>query len=184
VGFVSTRFAGTDGVSLETAKWAAVLERLGLETYYLSGLSDRPPARSRVVPEAFFRHPDIDEINRTVYASHIAEPEFAAVHGFTTFVRPAVVSDRIHELQRHLKTELYAFSREFGLDLLIVENASAIPLNLPLGLAISEFIAETGMPTIAHHHDLTGSASDSSSTASPTSSRRHSHRPIRRSAMS
>jgi glycosyltransferase involved in cell wall biosynthesis len=64
------------------------------------------------------------------------------------------VSDRVHELQRQLKTELYAFSREFGLDLLIVENASAIPLNLPLGLAISEFIAETGMPTIAHHHDL------------------------------
>jgi lactate dehydrogenase-like 2-hydroxyacid dehydrogenase len=29
VGFISTRFAGTDGVSLEAAKWAEVLERLG-----------------------------------------------------------------------------------------------------------------------------------------------------------
>jgi glycosyltransferase involved in cell wall biosynthesis len=154
VGFVSTRFAGTDGVSLETAKWAAVLERLGLEVCYLSGLSDRPADRSHVVPEAFFRHPDIDAINRAVYASHVAQPEFAAVHGFTTFVRPAAVTDRIHELRRHLKKALYEFSRDFGLDLLIVENASAIPLNLPLGLAISEFIAETGMPTIAHHHDL------------------------------
>jgi hypothetical protein len=27
IGFISTRFAGTDGVSLETAKWATVLER-------------------------------------------------------------------------------------------------------------------------------------------------------------
>lgn len=154
VGFVSTRFAGTDGVSLETAKWATVLERLGLESFYLSGLSDRPAERSRVVPEAFFRHPDIDAINRAVYASHVEEPRFAAVHGFTTLVRPPAISERIRELMQHLKAEVYAFSREFGVDLLIVENASAIPLNLPLGLAISEFIAETGMPTIAHHHDL------------------------------
>ncbi len=31
VGFRSTRIAGTDGVSLEIAKWVAVLERNGLE---------------------------------------------------------------------------------------------------------------------------------------------------------
>jgi len=154
VGFVSTRFAGTDGVSLETAKWATVLERLGARTFYFAGLSDRPDDRSRVVPEAFFGHPDIAAINGAVYASHTSEPEFAPSHGLTVVVRPAAVSDRIHELQRHLKAELYAFSRDFELDLLIVENASAIPLNLPLGLAISEFIAETGIATIAHHHDL------------------------------
>ncbi len=31
VGFVSTRFAGTDGVSLETEKWATVFQREGQE---------------------------------------------------------------------------------------------------------------------------------------------------------
>ena len=30
----------------------------------------------------------------------------------------------------------------------------AIPVNIPLGLAIAEFIVETGVPTIAHHHDF------------------------------
>ena len=29
IGFVSTRLSGTDGVSLEAAKWSAVLERRG-----------------------------------------------------------------------------------------------------------------------------------------------------------
>jgi glycosyltransferase involved in cell wall biosynthesis len=29
-----------------------------------------------------------------------------------------------------------------------------IPLNLPLGIAITEVISETGMPAIAHHHDF------------------------------
>ena len=37
VGFISTRLAGTDGVSLETEKWAAVFEQEGLPAYYLAG---------------------------------------------------------------------------------------------------------------------------------------------------
>lgn len=35
IGFISTRFIGTDGVSLETSKWAEVLERLGHTCYYI-----------------------------------------------------------------------------------------------------------------------------------------------------
>jgi len=30
----------------------------------------------------------------------------------------------------------------------------AIPLNIPFGLALTEFIAETGFPAVAHHHDF------------------------------
>ncbi|MBW2650795.1 MAG: glycosyltransferase family 4 protein, partial [Deltaproteobacteria bacterium] len=29
-----------------------------------------------------------------------------------------------------------------------------IPMNIPLGLAVTEYIAETSIPTIAHHHDF------------------------------
>ncbi len=36
----------------------------------------------------------------------------------------------------------------------MVENALTIPLNLPLGIALTEMISETGMITIAHHHDF------------------------------
>jgi glycosyltransferase involved in cell wall biosynthesis len=53
-----------------------------------------------------------------------------------------------------LKKHLYKFITRFGLDLLIVENALAIPMNIPLGLALTELIAETEIPTIAHHHDF------------------------------
>jgi hypothetical protein len=65
-GIVSTRLAGTDGVSLETAKWTAVLERLGVTSFYFAGELDRPAESSRLVPEAFYRHPEIDAITRTV----------------------------------------------------------------------------------------------------------------------
>lgn len=152
IGFVSTRFAGTDGVSLETAKWATVLERLGHRTFYFAGECDRPFDRSRVVPEASFQHPDIEAINRAAFVYQAGATDLAATRGFA--VRTPAVSERIHELRAQLKGELHRFHRDFDLDLLVVENASAIPLNLPLGLAISELIAETGIPTIAHHHDL------------------------------
>jgi mannosylglucosylglycerate synthase len=158
IGFVSTRFAGTDGVSLETAKWAAVFERLGHTCYYFAGVCDRPAGRTRVVPEAFYRHPEIEAINRQAFASEwdptaVAAPDTGAPRsGGCT--RPRKMTDRIHELREHLRGELHAFVADFGVDLLVIENASTIPLNLPLGLAISEVVAESGIPTIAHHHDF------------------------------
>ena len=41
IGFISTRFAGQDGVSLESAKWAEVLWEDEHVSYWYSGQSDR-----------------------------------------------------------------------------------------------------------------------------------------------
>ena len=54
IGFVSTRFAGTDGVTLEAGKWAEVLRQSGHECYWFAGMLDRDPNRSFPVAEAFF----------------------------------------------------------------------------------------------------------------------------------
>jgi mannosylglucosylglycerate synthase len=164
IGFISTRFAGTDGVSLETSKWAAVLEKMGHECFYFCGQCDRPEEISYVVPEAFYRHPEINAINEEAYQStwgtlhegRQMHPEIKELHKdfFSVYIRPSHVTRRIHELRFHIKEELYKFAHKFQLEALIIENASTIPLNIPLGLAITEFIAETGYPVIAHHHDF------------------------------
>jgi glycosyltransferase involved in cell wall biosynthesis len=138
VGFVSTRFAGTDGVSLETAKWADVFERVGFSCYYFAGELDRPPDSSFLVEEAHFQHPDIKDIFRNCFGAR---------------VRGRFVTQKIYELKRKLKDDLYRFIENFNIDLLVPENALTIPLNIPLGIALTEVISETGMPTIAHHHD-------------------------------
>ena len=44
--------------------------------------------------------------------------------------------------------------RSSRIDLIVPENALSIPMHVPLGMAITELIAETGIPTIAHHHDF------------------------------
>lgn len=139
IGFVSTRFSTTDGVSLETEKWAHVLKELGHQMFYFAGVCDRPAEISYVIPEAHFDHPEIREISNMAYQLR---------------TRPLSVTRRIHELQWVIKQHLYKFVEQFDIELLIVENALSIPMNIPLGLALTELIAETGIPTIGHHHDF------------------------------
>lgn len=164
IGFISTRFAGTDGVSLETAKWTVVLERMGHQCFYFCGECDRAEEISYVVPEAFYRHPTIDAINQIVFTGTWGQlhkngnlhPAVGELHQdfFSVFIRPAHITKQIQELKDYFKEHLYKFVHQFSLEALIVENALAIPINLPLGLAITEFVAETGYPVIAHHHDF------------------------------
>ncbi|MEN8246177.1 MAG: glycosyltransferase family 4 protein [Thermodesulfobacteriota bacterium] len=139
VGFVSTRLAGTDGVSLETEKWAQVFEREGFQCHYFAGELDRPEACSYVLPEAHFSHPEIKNIYR---------------HCFGMRTRPRRITREIQRLKRKIKDHLYDFVQTHAIDILVPENALTIPLNLPLGIALAELISETGMATIAHHHDF------------------------------
>jgi glycosyltransferase involved in cell wall biosynthesis len=140
IGFVSTRFRGNDGVSLEAEKWLVILERMGYRCFLFGGDCDENEMDySYLVPEAHFMHPDIQEIYKA---------SFSLPH------RPPEITRRIHLLKEHFKQQLYAFVDRFNIRLLVVENALTIPLNIPLGLALTEYIAETGIHTIAHHHDF------------------------------
>lgn len=139
IGFISTRFAGTDGVSLESAKWAEVLWDDHHVSFWYSGLSDRSPNISYCVPEAYFGHPENLWINERIW-------------GVTK--RNRLLSDRIYEYAQYLKSTLYDFRDHFDIDILIPQNVLAIPMHIPLGIAVTEFLAETQIPAIAHHHDF------------------------------
>ncbi len=139
IGFISVRFAGTDGVSLETSKWAEVFEKEGFTCFYFAGELDSPPERSYLVEEAHFTHPDI----RYIYSKCFGVSE-----------RRRAVTKRIQKIKRKLKDHLYRFVEKFKIDILVPQNSLTIPLNIPLGIALTEVISETRIPTIAHHHDF------------------------------
>jgi len=139
IGFISTRLAGTDGVSLEASKWAQVLEKIGSRCFWFAGELDRDPEKSFLVSEAHFLHVQNQWINEQVLGRKGRKPS---------------VTEAIHTLRSLLKVQLHCFIDQFKIDLLIVENALTIPIHIPLGLALSEVIAETQIPTIAHHHDF------------------------------
>ncbi|MFC1877419.1 glycosyltransferase [Thermodesulfobacteriota bacterium] len=139
IGFVSTRFSGTDGVSLEAGKWADVFEQNGHPCYWFAGELDRDDKRSLLVPEAHF----LDEHNQWINDQILGKTG-----------RTPHVTEFIHGSRSFLKGQLHRFIEKYTIDLLIAENALTIPMHVPLGLALSEVIAETELPTIAHHHDF------------------------------
>ena len=139
IGIIATRLAGTDGVSLETAKWVKVLNSLGYECFYFTGESDWPEDRTYLLPEAHFEHPDIDLLNHDL---------------FDDYQRLQETSSAVHKLREHIKIHLHKFIEQFSPNILIAENVLSIPMNIPLGLALTEVIVESDLPTIGHHHDF------------------------------
>jgi len=139
VAFVSTRIAGTDGVSLEIAKWAAVIERMGIECFYITGESDRPDEKTFMIEEAHFNHPTILEISRRAFDGEL---------------RTAGLTDDIMKMTRVIRDKLSAAIEHFGVGALIAENALTIPMNLPLGIALVHQVQEQAIGCLAHHHDF------------------------------
>jgi len=139
IGFVSTRFDGTDGVTLESSKWADIFQQSRHTCYWFGGELDRNEDASFCIPEAHFQHEQNVWINEHIIGKNRRKP---------------AVTSAIHELRSLLKKELHQFIETFKIDLLIAENVLSIPMQVPLGLALTETIAETQLPTIAHHHDF------------------------------
>jgi hypothetical protein len=139
IGIIATRLAGTDGVSLETAKWVKVLTALGYECYYFTGESEWPDDRTYLLPEAHFSQTDIKVLKHDL---------------FDDYQRSKETSSEVNRLKEHIKIHIHKFIDKFKPDLLIAENILSIPMNIPLGLALTEVIVEADIPTIAHHHDF------------------------------
>ncbi len=138
-GFVSTRIAGTDGVSLETLKWAQVFDKRNIRSYFFAGDLETPPEKSYLCEKAHFKNREI----RSIFNECFGRKQ-----------RKRSITKKLHSIKEELKDDLYNFISKFRIDLLVTENAITIPLNIPLGLAVTEVISETGIPVIAHHHDF------------------------------
>lgn len=85
---------------------------------------DTDPARSLLVPEAFFNHDANLELNAP---------------GYDTQVRSREVANRIGRAKEYLKDRLYDFIDRFDIDVLIPRNALAIPMHIPFGMAVGDF---------------------------------------------
>lgn len=142
IGFISTRLSGTDGVSLEVEKWATVLRRMGHELYYCAGELSGYAAGGTLIPELHFDHKSAISISQRAFGSERHNGN----------ARKLV--DDIYSVADKIRAPLRHFIRSNRLNLIIVENALTIPMNLALGVALTGLIAELGIDTIAHHHDL------------------------------
>lgn len=138
IGFVATRLAGTDGVSLETNKLAKVVRRMGHEAFYCAGelAGDSP---GLLVPEIHFQDPAAVALGERAFGGAEPDPE---------------LEKAIAERAAQLKRPLAHFLEQYAIDYVIVQNAFAIPMQLPLAQALAELLAESGLPGLAHSHDF------------------------------
>jgi glycosyltransferase involved in cell wall biosynthesis len=139
IGMAATRLGDVDGVSFEVAKWQHVLERQGHEVVFCAGALDPGrAARGTVIPEMHFAH-------------HLAARATEAA--FDPESEPALVRAEIERLASPLHHRLREWVETEALDRLIVQNVWAIPMHLPLGLALTRVARETQITTVGHHHD-------------------------------
>ena len=157
VGLVSTRLSGVDGVTLETFKIKQVLEEAGHEVVSFAGLLEDRFLPGVEYPPAHFDHPENIALNEDAFGSS---------------TRPDWVSGHLRRRTDDLNNRLRAWVEEFGVDVVVPQNALSIPLQLPLALAIVELVLETGIPCVAHHHDMVWERERFCPTPSPTSSER------------
>jgi hypothetical protein len=86
---------------------------------------DLPSERAYVVQEAGFKHPEIAHLTQDLFDNYSRSPQTSA----------SIVC-----LKDHLKGHLQRFVARFHIDVLIVENALSLPMNIPLGLALTEYL--------------------------------------------
>lgn len=139
VGIVSTRFYGTDGVSLESSKVADNLEEDGQTPVWFAGERGHRFQPGVTHPLAHFKAPAVRRLEEASFGCGELTPGTVEV---------------MESLTRELKEALRNFVAGFDIDLVLAENVLCLPMHLPLGLALSQFLAETGMPAVGHHHDF------------------------------
>ena len=138
IGIVSTRLAGVDGVTFEVAKWEEVLQRMGHEVRLLAGEVDALRPHAQLVPAMHFAHPPAARVTAAAF-----DPDSDAT----------AVRAEIDRLAGQLVPVIEHWIEVQRLELLIVENAWAIPMQLPLAVALRRVVQSTGLPAIGHHHD-------------------------------
>ena len=136
--YVSTRLAGTDGVSLENAKLLHVLEELGFSSHMCAGELDTDGPPGTLVPELHFRDPVAVELGERFFGPGEADP--------------ALRTD-LRSRADTLRAALEQVVDEVRPDLLVLQNVWAVPMQLPLAEALAALVADRGIPTLSHEHD-------------------------------
>jgi glycosyltransferase involved in cell wall biosynthesis len=136
------RLGARDGVSVEARKWEKAYRDLGYEVRLIAGDMPSHETSSTVIPLLSFLHPEIVSL---------AEKAFDHKPGAK---QTQELKQEIEDFAAQIERTLHEVITERGISILSIENALAIPLNLPLGLALHRIIADTRIPSIARHHDL------------------------------
>jgi glycosyltransferase involved in cell wall biosynthesis len=134
------RVGETDGVSLEMEKWKDVLQQMGHEVLFLAGSEGQVSAQ--VIAELHYKHPMNEKFVYNAYDKRIdydSEKEFV---------------DDVTAFSEIMEKKLIDFIESESIELLITHNLFSLGWSLPAGIAFSNVLKSTGIPSIALHHNF------------------------------
>ncbi|SDS01767.1 glycosyltransferase family 4 protein [Winogradskyella sediminis] len=143
IGIIIGRIGGVDGVALETEKWIDVLEKIGHKVFIMSGEFESWTMdydRDYLFPALSFFSVEAEWGQRKAFFEPDKQPDALLEH-----VEKA--SNRIHLAMRQWVTKK-------KIDVILSENASALPCHLSMGVAIKKLVETTGIPIVTHDHDF------------------------------
>jgi len=143
IGIIIGRIGGVDGVALETEKWMEVLRSMGHRIYTLSGqFQERQmdPEFETLVPEMSFFSPESFWSQKKAF--------------FYPETNPQELIEHLNLYSKVIYKKILNWISEKSIDLIISENASALPSHLEMGLAVNKAVIKSGIPTITHDHDF------------------------------
>jgi len=143
IGIIIGRFGDIDGVSLETSKWIDVLQDFGHKIFILSGNFSKY-LKNHISPTLYpplaFFSPECEWEQKRAFYYPDDDPD---------------------ELLEHLKRTSEAVAMQIfkwimanKIDVILPQNASALPCHLSMGMGIKKVIEHTGIKTICHDHDF------------------------------
>ena len=143
IGIIIGRIGGVDGVALETEKWIEVLKRLGHEVFVISGEFEFWKMDHKYhyhCPILSFFSPEVKWEQRKAFY----QPDKDA----------GPILDHIENISNMIEKKLSSWVRSNKIEVLLSENASALPAHISMGVAIKKLVQNTGLPIVTHDHDF------------------------------
>lgn len=143
IGIIIGRIGGVDGVALETEKWIDVLKKLGHEVFIMSGE---------------FESWKMDRKHHTLFPAlsfFSAEAEWEQRKAFfEPDEDPNPLLEHIERWSDMIEKRLLRWVKAKKIEVILSENASALPCQLSMGVAIKKLIKRTCLPIVTHDHDF------------------------------
>ncbi|KAA3610020.1 MAG: glycosyltransferase [Calditrichaeota bacterium] len=156
IGIIIGRIGDVDGVALETEKWIKILHDLKHEVFVLSGRFTKPiidADHETIIPNMSFFSPNCEWEQNRAFFFPPDDPDELLTH--------------LHSTSDGLAIRMFKWVMQNKLDMVISENASALPAHLSMGMAIKKLVEATGIKVICHDHDFSWERGDRYKTPFP-----------------
>tara|TARA_B110000091_G_C13804722_1_gene471940 strand:- start:149 stop:1393 length:1245 start_codon:yes stop_codon:yes gene_type:complete len=143
IGIIIGRIGGVDGVALETEKWIDILKKLGNEVFIMSGEFESwkmDYEHNYLFPALSFFSAEAEWEQRKAFF----EPDKDS----------GPLLDHVENWSNMIEEAMLKWVTAKKIDVLLSENASALPCQISMGVAIKKLIQKTGLPIVTHDHDF------------------------------